>query len=249
MTKEEVIKQFSSLKGIGKAKAELLYSHGYESIEKLQKASVDDLTKIDGISEKIAQDILTQLKNDGKKPTPVRTETKKETKQKPKKEEPAKKTEKKEKKTQKSEDVEIVEEDEQRYKPKIKPALSQTQQHQLKIRKQIKKRTPEFLREEWFRYKRIPKNWRVPDGYTSKMRRHKKYRPPVVSIGYRGPQKVRGLHPSGFIEVVVHNIQDLDTIDPKTQAARIGASVGTKKRMEIAKKAEEKNIRVLNNKG
>ena len=45
---------------------------------------------------------------------------------------------------------------------------------------------------------------------------------------------------------MVYNIADLNNIDPEKQAARIGGTVGTKKRLEIAKKAEELEIRVLN---
>jgi large subunit ribosomal protein L32e len=78
------------------------------------------------------------------------------------------------------------------------------------------------------------------------MRLHKIYRPPVVRVGYRGPNETRGLHSSGFREVIVYNVNDLDGIDPKTQAARIGSSVGTKKRMDLEKKAEKLEIRILN---
>jgi large subunit ribosomal protein L32e len=83
----------------------------------------------------------------------------------------------------------------------------------------------------------------------SKMRRHINYRPNVVSIGYRGPQKVRGLHPSGFEEVMVHNADQLDKVDPKTQAVRVGSSVGFKKRQAIEARADELGIRVLNRTG
>jgi large subunit ribosomal protein L32e len=54
------------------------------------------------------------------------------------------------------------------------------------------------------------------------------------------------LHPSGFEEVMVHTVRDLDQVNPDIQAVRIGSTVGTKKRLEIAKKAEELNIRILN---
>ena len=116
----------------------------------------------------------------------------------------------------------------------------------LQLRKEIKKRTPEFIREEWFRYKRVPRNWRKPDGITSKMRINLSYRPSKVRVGFRGPKETRGLHSSGFEEIIVHNVQEIQDIDPKTQAARIGSTVGTKKRMEIEKKAEELDIRILN---
>ena len=72
------------------------------------------------------------------------------------------------------------------------------------------------------------------------------YRVNVVSIGYGAPAEARNLHPSGFKEVMVYNPTDLEKIDPKVQAARIGHSVGTRKRVAIEAKAEELGIRVLN---
>ena len=78
------------------------------------------------------------------------------------------------------------------------------------------------------------------------MRINLKYRPSKVRIGFRGPREVRGLHPSGFEEVIVYNVTDLEGIDPKKQAVRIGSTVGTKKRLKIAEKAEELKIRILN---
>jgi large subunit ribosomal protein L32e len=78
------------------------------------------------------------------------------------------------------------------------------------------------------------------------MRKNLKYRPSKVRVGFRGPKETRDLHSSGFQEVVVNNVYDLEIIDPKIQAARIGSSVGTKKRLDIKKKAEELDIRILN---
>ena len=143
------------------------------------------------------------------------------------------------------EEIEIIEEEEE-YKVKIKPELSDELKHELEIRRGIKKKTPEFRRQEWFRYKRLGEAWRRPRGLHSKMRKHKGYRQNVVSAGYGSPKGARDLHPSGFEEVMVYNAEDLDKIDPKSQAARVGHSVGTRKRMEIEEKAEEKGIRVLN---
>ena len=136
--------------------------------------------------------------------------------------------------------------EETEYKVKKKPEIGKELNDRLQLRKKIKKRTPEFLREEWFRYKRVPKNWRRPDGITSKMRINLKYRPSKVRVGFRGPKETRGLHSSGFEEVIVHNVKEISDINPKTQAARIGSTVGTKKRMEIEKKADELDIRILN---
>ena len=78
------------------------------------------------------------------------------------------------------------------------------------------------------------------------MRRNYKYRPSKVRVGFRGPGETRGLHSSGFEDILVHNVRDLENIDPKMQAARIGSTVGTKKRIEIEKRAEELDVRILN---
>ena len=56
----------------------------------------------------------------------------------------------------------------------------------------------------------------------------------------------RGLHPSGFQEVMVHTLNDLDGIDPETQAARIGRTVGGRRRELLHERADELGVRVLN---
>jgi len=230
MTKEAVLKEFEALKGVGKVKAKLLYDNGFDSMDKLKKAKIKDLTKLKGITEKNANEILGQIKEKKEKPA-------KKTPEKKDREEP---------KEKKVDDVEIVDQKEGAYRPKIKPQLNEKEKEQLVIRRQIKKRTPHFLRDEGFRYKRIPKNWRRPTGYTSKLRINLKYRPSKVRVGFRAPKIVRGLHASGFKEVMIHTVKELETIDPKKQAVRIGGTVGTKKRLEIAKRAGELDIRVLN---
>lgn len=230
MTKEEVLKEFEALKGVGKVKAKLLYDNGYNSLDKLKKAKIKDLTKLKGVTEKNAKEILDQLKDKKEKTAKKTAEKKDQEEQKEKKEEP----------------VEIIDKKQGAYSPKIKPQLGKKEKEQLVIRRQIKKRTPHFLRDEGFRYKRIPKNWRRPNGITSKLRINLKYRPSKVRVGFRAPKLVRGLHASGFKEVMIHTVKELETIDPKKQAVRIGGTVGTKKRLDIAKRAAELDIRVLN---
>ncbi|TLZ50598.1 MAG: 50S ribosomal protein L32e [Methanobacteriota archaeon] len=136
--------------------------------------------------------------------------------------------------------------EEREYQPKLKPQLTAATRGFLKVRREIAGRRPEFHRQEWFRHPRLGPRWRKPDGGQSKLRRHYGYRPNVASIGYRGPKAVRGLHPSGFREVLVHRVRDLDPIDPKLEAARIAATVGARRRTEIEAAADEKGIRVLN---
>lgn len=68
----------------------------------------------------------------------------------------------------------------------------------------------------------------------------------MVSTGYKGPKIARGLHPSGLREVLVHNIDEIENVDPKGQVARIAHTVGKKKRAFILAEAKKKKILVLN---
>lgn len=146
----------------------------------------------------------------------------------------------------KPEELEVVAE---AHVARAKPTLSEETEAALRLRAAKKAKQPRFRRHEWWRYKELGGKdapWRNPQGIHSKARRHFKYRPPVVSIGYRGPALARGLHPSGFAEVLVHRPEDLAPVDPKTQAVRIGGTVGGRKAEAIQKKADELGIRVLN---
>lgn len=135
------------------------------------------------------------------------------------------------------------------YKANAKPELSDDQRSALGQRREKNAARPAFRRHEWWRYKKLGgkhASWRLPRGIHSKVRRHFGYRPPLVSIGYRGPADVRGLHPSGFEEVLVHNEADLARLDKATQAARIGGTVGGRKQKLIVAAADKAGIRVLN---
>ncbi len=122
----------------------------------------------------------------------------------------------------------------------------QTKEQALELRMRLKSKRPKFRRQESWRYKRVSQVWRKPDGIDSKMRRHVKGWPRSVEIGYRGPRKARGLHPSGYEEFLVRNVDDLAKVDPKSQAVRIAHTVGLKKRAEISLRAGERHIYVLN---
>ena len=128
-----------------------------------------------------------------------------------------------------------------------KPELDDATKEALVARKAQYKKQPKFRRQEWYRYKRLSKTgWRKPKGYQSSQRLNRKYRSPMVRIGFGKVTEARGLHPSGFSEVMVHRPDDLGVIDPKTEAARIGKTVGKRKRIAIHEKADELGIRVLN---
>lgn len=116
----------------------------------------------------------------------------------------------------------------------------------IELRRKIKGKKPDFVRQESWRYDRVDESWRRPKGVDSKMRREVKGWPARVKIGYRGPKKSRGLHPSAYREIVVYNVDDLSRVDPKTEAIRVAHTVGARKRAEILNRARELGIHVLN---
>jgi large subunit ribosomal protein L6 len=113
-------------------------------------------------------------------------------------------------------------------------------------RKEIAEGRPKFIRQESWRYVRLHPEWRKPKGVDNKVRRQDKGWPALVRVGYRGPVESRGLHPSGHFEVLVHRVGDLEGLVPGRDVARIGGTVGARKRQAILERATELGIRVVN---
>jgi large subunit ribosomal protein L32e len=128
-----------------------------------------------------------------------------------------------------------------------KPVLDDELRAALALRAAQKAKTPKFRRTEWYRYFRLARSgWRKPKGMDNKQRRNYRYRSSLVRVGHGKVATARGLHPSGFAEVMVQNVADLNQIDAERQAARVGATVGGRKREMIHERADELGIRILN---
>jgi large subunit ribosomal protein L32e len=237
---------------------EVLKGMGIETLEQLYEALSDEerfqeiveQKKLKGIGQKhanhwmeiIEESLGTEAEAEGPSEETKETEA------------PAPKARKKKKEVEEEPKTEIEEPTaevvpEGGYVTKLKPELDDRTKDLLTKRQEIDSRRPAFRRQEWFRFQRLGEKWRKPRGIHSKMRRHYGYRPPIVSIGYRGPKEVRDYHPSGFREVMVHNAAQLEKVDPKKEAVRVGGTVGYKKRLVIEKRADELGIRILNRTG
>jgi large subunit ribosomal protein L32e len=116
----------------------------------------------------------------------------------------------------------------------------------LQARKKISDKRPKFVRQESWRYDRLAESWRKPKGKDNKMRLQISGSPRLVKVGYRGPKKARGLHPSGYTDNIVFNAKDLTRLDPTKDAARIAHVVGQRKRLLILDEARAKGVKVLN---
>lgn len=115
-----------------------------------------------------------------------------------------------------------------------------------KARKVQKDKKPNFKRTDSHKYKRLDSNWRRPRGLRGKQRRHYKAKGAIAQVGYGSPKVVKGFHPSGYSEVLVNTISDLDNVDASSEAIRIAAKVGARKKTIIQAKASELDIKVLN---
>jgi large subunit ribosomal protein L32e len=104
----------------------------------------------------------------------------------------------------------------------------------------------QFRRQEWFRYRKLGMKWRKARGKTSKTRRYEGRKPAMPTVGYGTPQETRGLHPSGYRDVLVCNLKDLEALNPEEEAGRISSTVGDRKRELMLQKAKELKIKILN---
>lgn len=90
-----------------------------------------------------------------------------------------------------------------------------------------------FLRQDYFKFKRLKRVWRKPKGRHSKLRVRKKGSGIRPSIGYKTGKK--------DVELI-RNVNDLN----KTKTGIIASTVGAKKRKIILERAKEFNVKILN---
>ena len=218
---EPEITELTDISGVGDSKADALRDAGYDSVAKVQGASQEELANVEGIGMALAARIKADI-GDLEVSEEVEAEIEEE----------------------EVEAEEVETELQPRGLVEKTPELDDETARLLGERARIN--TPKFNRQDHHKKKRVPSSWRRPRGGLSKQRKGIKGKGDTVEAGFRSPEAVRGLHPSGFEEVHVHNVDDLDGVDPDTQAVRIASKVGGRKREQIEEVAEDNEIRVLN---
>jgi len=103
-----------------------------------------------------------------------------------------------------------------------------------------------FKRDGYGKKSQLSDSWRKPRGQHNKQREQKKAKGVLPKPGFGSPLAVRGMHPSGFFEVLVSSVKELEGIDPKTHAIRISGTIGDRKRMILQEAAGSAGLKVLN---
>jgi large subunit ribosomal protein L32e len=103
-----------------------------------------------------------------------------------------------------------------------------------------------FKRDGFGKKRQLSDSWRKPKGQHNKQREQKKAKGALPKPGFGSPIAVRGMHPSGFFEVLVATVKELEGLDPKTQAVRISGTVGDRKRAGLQAAAIAAGLKVLN---
>ena len=217
--------ELEDISGVGASKADALREAGFESVEDVRGASQDELAQAEGVGNALAARIKADVGD-----LEVAEETEAEIEDETEEEETP------------AEDVET--ELRPRGLSEKTPELSDEEERLLDERRRVGK--PKFNRQDHHKKKRVSTSWRRPRGQLSKQRKGVKGKGDTVEAGFRTPTEVRGKHPSGFEEVRVHNVDDLDGVDGDREAVRIASKVGARKRERIEEQAEDQDIRVLN---
>ena len=128
--------------------------------------------------------------------------------------------------------------------PLTREAILKSREFRLAVLK--RRRQPAFRHYQAHRWVRVKDSWRKVRGIDSATRQKRRGRIAMVAAGYRKPKLVRGIHPSGYVEVLVYRPADLEGLNPEIHAVRIARTVGARKRQDIITKAETMMLRVLN---
>jgi large subunit ribosomal protein L32e len=102
-----------------------------------------------------------------------------------------------------------------------------------------------FLRQDYYKYRRLGLKWRKPKGSESKLRKSKRGSGLLVKIGYSSPNKGRI---NNLCPVIVSNPNAVESLDKNKNIVIVSSDVGAKKSFAIFEKAKNLGFKVFNNK-
>ena len=220
---DDELTELTDISGVGDSKAEALREAGFETVDDVRGADQSQLANVSGVGNALAARIKADVGS-----LEVADDTEAEVEE--------------EETDESDEDVET----ELRPRGLVDKTPTLDDEEERLLTQRDRENTPQFNAQDHHKKKRIPTSWRAPRGKLSKQRRGIKGKGDTVEAGFRSPKAVRGKHPSGFEEVRVHNVDDLDGVDGDREAVRIASKVGARKRERIEEVAEDEGIRVLN---
>jgi len=113
----------------------------------------------------------------------------------------------------------------------------------------LKSRKPRFVRKDWRELSKLGRGrkkkqrWRKPKGRHNKLRAKKRSVGKMPGVGYRSPKSIRGTF-QGLTPIWIINESQLNNL--KQEGIAVMASIGLKKRIQIATKAKQLGVKFVN---
>ena len=116
----------------------------------------------------------------------------------------------------------------------------------LELRKSIKKKKPDFTRQDNHKKPKLGDRWRKPKGLQSKMRLHLRGYKRSPEVGWGSPKEVKGLTSEGLRPVHIMSLKDISSLKKETDAVIIASNIGKRKRLSLVQALLEKKIAIIN---
>lgn len=115
----------------------------------------------------------------------------------------------------------------------------------LRLRKKIKSKKPNFIRQQAHKKKGLKQKWRRPKGIHSKLRLNKAGHIKRPSPGFGSPKKVRYLTPEGLIPRIIKSLPELNLVKDG-EIIILSSKLGIRKKTRILEKISELKLKVSN---
>ncbi len=119
-------------------------------------------------------------------------------------------------------------------------------QRLLKVKANLKRRQPKFIRQDAHKHKRVKQVWRAPKGLHSKIKDSKKGYRAKLQEGYHTPKAVRGMDKHGLYPTIVATVAELKKLNAAKHSVIVSGTLGNKKRVLIIEEAVKHKFTLSN---